>query len=635
MIADILKSGPTNLRTTAIYSLQSANDAALLKAAADGLKDALTDSQPIARMQAAQLLTRLDGADREAGIKALVDLASDTATAATVHPAAGDAGAAALGPDGEKAVIPILVDSLKDPSTRAMAVNELSQFGRAAAKLAIPALKDMLADADVQVRLQAAQSLVRIGGKEEIEAAAATLTALLTDGQQPYVKTSAANALRQLGPEYAKLVRPVYREMLKDAQPSQRLMAARQLLQEGDEDRKLVVPVLRELVKAGQPFERIQAAQLLAQADPDRRDEAVAALREMMKDRQTRQAAVSALAGMGPDHAAVAVPVLREMLRESDIGARMQAVNALGQFGPAAKDAIPELAELLTDRQFGFTAAQALGRIGSDAVPSLVKALESGDQQTQRAAVQALSQIGPDAAAAVPVLLKMLTAPDRSGSRVMVQSALRRIGPAAAPELAKLLISKETAVRRAAAEALQQFGGDARSALPALEKAAGDEDATVRRVASPAAFQAGSRSAAVVRALADALTSDDVTQRRAAAQLVSGFWPLPDAVLDGLKAALDDTDGMVRVHAAAALARSDATAEDAAPVLAAALKDPALRLAAVNAVTATGVKPAVLKAAVPGLREVFQDPQARQGGYLAGRAGLGLRGPASRTRSSY
>jgi HEAT repeat protein len=221
----------------------------------------------------------------------------------------------------------------------------------------------------------------------------------------------------------------------------------------------------------------------------------------------------------------------------------------------------------------------------------------------------------------------MLSAPNQPRTRVTLQtlqSTLRRIGPAAAPELAKLLVAEDAAVRRAAAEALQNFGGDARSALPALEKAAADEDATVRRVAARAAFQAGSRSAAVVRALADGLTASEVNQRREAAQLVSGFWPLPDPVLDGLKKALDDSDGLVRVHAAAALARSDSSAQDAAPVLAAALKDPATQWAAVNAVTAPNVKLAVLKAAVPGLRDVFKNPQARQGGYLAGRAGLGL-----------
>jgi len=624
VIADILRSGPTNLRMNAVHALQTMDDPALLKAAADGLKETLADSQPLNRMQAALLLTRLDGAHREAGIKALVDLARDRQPPQQSVRFQAMQSLRSLGADGEKAIVPILVDELKDPATRVQAAGELAQFGREASKAAVPALKDMLTDTDAETRLQAAQALVRIGGKEEVTAAAAVLSALLTEEQRPNVKSMAASALRQLGPEYARLIRPVYREMLKDPQSSQRLTAARQLLQEGDEDRKLVVPVLRELLKAGQPYERTQAAQLLVQADPDRADEAVAALRGMIQDRQTRQAAVSALAGMGPDHAAVAVPILREMLRDADISSRHQAINTLGQLGPAAKDALPELAELLTERQYGFMVANTLGRIGGDAVPALVKALESGDQQTQRAAVQALGQIGPDAAAAVPTLLKMLTAPDRSGSRQMVQFALQRIGPAVAPELAKLLIAEETAVRRAAAEALQRFGGDARSALPALEKAAADEDLIVRRVAALTAFRAGSRSESVVRVLADGLKSDDVNLRREATQLFAGFWPLPDPVLDGLKRSLDDTDGMVRVNAAAALARSDAAAEDAAPVLVAALKEPALSRTAVYAISADGVKPAILTAAVPGLREFLKDPRVRQDGLAAGRAGLGL-----------
>ena len=112
---------------------------AALKAAADGLKEALADPQPSTRMQAAQLLTRLDGTDRETGIKALAGLAAEPQRQQPYVRTQAIQALRALGPDGEKAAVPVLVEMLKDRTTRAQAATELSQFGRAAARQAVPA----------------------------------------------------------------------------------------------------------------------------------------------------------------------------------------------------------------------------------------------------------------------------------------------------------------------------------------------------------------------------------------------------------------------------------------------------------------------------------------------------------------
>jgi HEAT repeat protein len=191
-------------------------------------------------------------------------------------------------------------------------------------------------------------------------------------------------------------------------------------------------------------------------------------------------------------------------------------------------------------------------------------------------------------------------------------------------ELAKLLAAPEPARRRAAAEALAGASGATRTVLAELEKAAGDEDAGVRRAAARAAFQGGSRAAAVVAALVDGLKAEDLPPRREVAMTVSGFWPLPDELLTALKAALDDREGMVRVAAAGALARSDDTAAAAGEVLAAAVKDRRLTYQAVNALAMPGLKPAALKAAAPALREVVKHPPQPQAAYVASRAALAL-----------
>ena len=60
-----------------------------------------------------------------------------------------------------------------------------------------------------------------------------------------------------------------------------------------------------------------------------------------------------------------------EALKNEDSFIRWRAASALGQIGPAAKDAVPALMEALKDKHSGVTrraAASALGRIGPAAV---------------------------------------------------------------------------------------------------------------------------------------------------------------------------------------------------------------------------------------------------------------------------
>ena len=101
---------------------------------------------------------------------------------------------------------------------------------------------------------------------------------------------------------------------------------------------------------------------------------------------------------------------------------------ALGRLGPAAKDAAPRLAQLLSDPERGV----------------------------RRAASDALVSLGPAAKDAAPELAKLLEHPT-AGVREAAAKALGRLGPAAkdvAPRLAQLLSDPEVDVREAAAKAL-------------------------------------------------------------------------------------------------------------------------------------------------------------------------------------
>ena len=74
-------------------------------------------------------------------------------------------------------------------------------------------------------------------------------------------------------------------------------------------------------------------------------------------------------------------------------------ISALGELGPEAGDAVPALLSL-RDPDFRWLAIHTAGKIASEqAIRDLVSLVEHGDLADQRAAVEALGQVGP---AAIP-----------------------------------------------------------------------------------------------------------------------------------------------------------------------------------------------------------------------------------------
>jgi HEAT repeat protein len=70
----------------------------------------------------------------------------------------------------------------------------------------------------------------------------------------------------------------------------------------------------------------------------------------------------------------------REALKNADINIRRDAARVLGEIGPGAKDAVPELIEALDDADMDLIAVWALGRIGPAAAtrPSVIKLVAKG-----------------------------------------------------------------------------------------------------------------------------------------------------------------------------------------------------------------------------------------------------------------
>lgn len=142
-----------------------------------------------------------------------------------------------------------------------------------------------------------------------------------------------------------------------------------------------------------------------------------------------------------------ALPELTKGLRDSDVQVRIAAGWAISQLGSAANAA---------------------------AVKALVLALSDEDSRVRSISAVALGQVGPSAAGAVPQLSAAVDDPV-AFVRASVADALGAIGPAAkegVEPLSKRLLDKDepSFVLRSITYALGNIGPNARAALPALEE---------------------------------------------------------------------------------------------------------------------------------------------------------------------
>lgn len=117
-------------------------------------------------------------------------------------------------------------------------------------------------------------------------------------------------------------------------------------------------------------------------------------------------------------------------------------------------------------------AADALAKIGKDAVPALTEILKKDTSLVARAnAATALGRIGANARIAVPDLIHVLNNDRDFGVRANAARALGEIGAeteVVAPALIHALTSPDSVVRNHAARALGQIGAVTNDVVPAL-----------------------------------------------------------------------------------------------------------------------------------------------------------------------
>ncbi|HVU87244.1 MAG TPA: HEAT repeat domain-containing protein [Pirellulales bacterium] len=141
---------------------------------------------------------------------------------------------------------------------------------------------------------------------------------------------------------------------------------------------------------------------------------------------------ILAVTALGCGHAAPskAKPTADEM-KQMQAMVETPPVNPLAPLSERAENAY---------RPWGIkeTAVDALGRIGTQAVPTLVKTLDDPNPRVRAEAARALARIGPEATEAVPALMARLDDPDEDVRQASAR-ALGQVGPAAAPAVPALI----------------------------------------------------------------------------------------------------------------------------------------------------------------------------------------------------
>lgn len=189
-----------------------------------------------------------------------------------------------------------------------------------------------------------------------------------------------------------------------------------------------------------------------------------------------------------------AIPTLLRMLRAKDSQVTVSLVRLAG------KQHLIKFAYHY-DFQKNAEAARAFDSLGADAkdaVPELIKIFEQNiSAYSRNYTAWSLGAIGPSAAKAIPTLLGGTT--NTNLYRCTAIFALGKIHAEpelVVPALTKFLKDPDRAVRANTISSLELFGSDARPAVSALVQALNDQDRLVRKLAQSALKKIDSEVAA-------------------------------------------------------------------------------------------------------------------------------------------
>jgi HEAT repeat protein len=372
----------------------------------------------------------------------------------------------------------------------------------------------------------------------------------------PEARGKAAAALGNLGPHAVAAV-PALVKALQDDDATVYSKAIFALARAG----KPAVPALIEALKSENSQVREGAAEVLGEIGKDAKT-AVPQLKDLLKDNAPHVRVQAAMALYRAEYRPAAmIALLAGAAKQNDTG-RLGAIRSLGKIGPAAKRAVPVLAEALKNKSISVRdfAARALEHIGpgaEKAVPALTVALKDPEALVRMTSVWALDAIGPGAKAAVPAL-KELTRDKDLAFRMRATQALWSVERQ--PDLPlriyqEALRSKDPQERGFAAIGLGRMGSHAAKEVPTLKRFLQDKD--VRLHAAEALWRIESKPAITFDVLIPALRDPDPSTRGYVARLLGEMGAQAKPAIPDLLRATGDEEWSVRSDAATALKKID------------------------------------------------------------------------------
>lgn len=194
---------------------------------------------------------------------------------------------------------------------------------------------------------------------------------------------------------------------------------------------------------------------------------------------------------------------------------------------------------------------------GARAVPTLIEMLKDDDPSTRIVAAEQLGQVGPAARAAIPQLLSQATQDGSQHANTTAAAALKWIDLTTARRVMTHFIPRlhdtDVQQRRTACAVLGSLGPIAKPAVPALLALAHDADALVRRNAYIALASIGVPAALISAALLEGLHDSSSLVRQTAVAQFAFTVPLTQDAVTALTPILNDPDKGIATLARTAL----------------------------------------------------------------------------------
>ncbi len=433
-----------------------------------------------------------------------------------------------------------------------------SVVGRADDSAVEPHLKG-LKSKDVATRIKAARSL-GVGGEKAVPA----LIEALSDAD-PGVRLAAAQALGRIGPA-AKDAAPALIKAIFDKDVTLR-RAARSALRDLQAPSDIVIPVFVKMLEEAEPAEVIGVVSVLAEEG----ERAVPAMVKALKHERACYWACLVLAEMG-EKAQAAVPDLIEVLKHKDSHVRLQALQALGKIGPAAKSATEAIGHVVqNDTVAGvrYVGMHALGLIGDvKALPVAQAGLEDQDAFLKVISAWAVLQLDAENPTSVEqgvqIILAGLNSYDANVRAAAVKAIEENKAPAEAmaPALVDALDHGDEEFVTHVISAMASLG---EKMTPRVIR--GLQNPKLRTYAIRVVIEMGPRAKGTVATLLELLKLDNVELRREVHFALGAIGPGAAPAVPALIEALSDKQVEIRNSASYALGRIGPAAKAGIPAL--------------------------------------------------------------------